>query len=139
VIVSGLRVQGKCPHREASIILNRDEQKRLIVLNAVLAGQSTVAELAAFARAAGASPRKQIVLVLNRVGWHTSVRLRVPEHVHLLFLPPYSPELQPAEHLGPLTNSVLINQHFATIDEHCISAVMLSFAIHRGVSYRRAE
>jgi transposase len=37
--------------------------------------------------------------------------------VHLLFLPPYSPELQPAEHLRPLTNSVLINQHFATIDE----------------------
>jgi transposase len=32
---------------EASIILNRDEQKRLIVLNAVLAGQSTVAEAAA--------------------------------------------------------------------------------------------
>ena len=75
------------------------------------------AELSAFARAAGASPHKQIVLVLDRAGWHTSVRLQVPEHVHLLFLPPYSPELQPAEHLWPLTNSVLINQHFATIDE----------------------
>ena len=75
------------------------------------------AELAAFARAAGASPEKQIVLVLDRAGWHTSLRLWVPEHVHLLFLPPYSPELQPAEHLWPLTNSVLINQHFATIDE----------------------
>jgi hypothetical protein len=32
---------------EANIILNRDEQQRLIVLNAVLAGQSTVAEAAA--------------------------------------------------------------------------------------------
>ena len=61
------------------------------------------AELAAFARAAGASPEKQIVLVLDRAGWHTSLRLWVPEHVHLLFLPPYSPELQPAEHLWPLT------------------------------------
>ena len=75
------------------------------------------AELAAFARAAGAGPRKQIVLVLDRAGWHTSLRLRVPEHVHLLFLPPYSPELQPAEHLWPLTNSVLTNRHFATINE----------------------
>jgi hypothetical protein len=37
--------------------------------------------------------------------------------VHLLFLPPYSPELQPAEHLWSLTNTVLINQHFATMDE----------------------
>jgi len=57
------------------------------------------------------------VLVLDRAGWHTSVRLRVPEHVHFLFLPPYSPELQPAEHLWPLTNTVLVNRQFATIEE----------------------
>ena len=37
--------------------------------------------------------------------------------MHLLFLPPYSPELQPAEHLWPLTNSAVMNRHFATIDE----------------------
>src|SRR5258707_9944066 len=74
-------------------------------------------ELAEFARQAGASPTKQIVLVLDRAGWHTSVHLRVPEHVHLLFLPPYSPELQPAEHLWPLTNAALVNQHFASIEQ----------------------
>jgi transposase len=74
-------------------------------------------ELAAFARAVGASPTKQIVLVLDQAGWHSSVRLRVPEHVHLLFLPPYSPELQPAEHLWPLTDTALANRHFATIDD----------------------
>ena len=45
-------------------------------------------ELAAFAEAVGASPTKQIVLVLDRAGWHTSLRLRVPACVHLLFLPP---------------------------------------------------
>src|SRR5258707_5310017 len=32
-------------------------------------------------------------------------------------LPAYSPELQPAEHLWPLTNTVLANRHFASIDE----------------------
>jgi hypothetical protein len=53
-------------------------------------------ELATFARQVGASPSKQIVLVLDRAGWHTSMRLKVPEHVHLVCLPPYSPELQPA-------------------------------------------
>jgi transposase len=74
-------------------------------------------ELEAFAAAVGASPAKQIVLVLDRAGWHASPRLRVPEHVHLLFLPPYSPELNPAEHLWPLTNTALINRHFATIDD----------------------
>src|SRR5258708_30808652 len=36
------------------------------------------AELGAFARAVGASPRKQLVLVLDQAGWHTSERLRVP-------------------------------------------------------------
>jgi transposase len=75
------------------------------------------AELTAFAQAVGASLRKQIVLVLDRAGWHSTQRLRVPDHVHLLFLPPYSPELQPAEHLWPLTNTPLINRHFASIEE----------------------
>jgi transposase len=75
------------------------------------------AELAAFARQAGAGAEKQIVLVLDRAGWHSTQRLRVPDHLHLLFLPPYSPELQPAEHLWPLTNTVLVNRHFATIEE----------------------
>jgi len=75
------------------------------------------AELAAFANAVEASPRKQIVLVLDRAGWHSTQRLRVPDHLYLLFLPPYPPELQPAEHLWPLTNTVLLNQHFASIEE----------------------
>jgi hypothetical protein len=74
-------------------------------------------ELAAFAAAAGAGPDKQIVLILDRAGWHVSTRLQVPEHVHLLFLPAYSPELQPAEHLWPLTNTILVNRHFASIEE----------------------
>src|SRR5262249_28622955 len=74
-------------------------------------------ELAAFARQAGAGPKKKIVLVLDRAGWHTSAHLRVPKHVYLLFLPPYSPELQPAEHLWPLTNTPLLNRHFASLEE----------------------
>lgn len=57
------------------------------------------------------------MLVLDRAGWHASAKVHVPEHVHLLFLPPYSPELQPAEHLWPLTNTALTNEHFATIED----------------------
>jgi hypothetical protein len=74
------------------------------------------AELAAFARQVGAGPKKKIVLVVDRAGWHTSLRLRVPDHVHLLFLPPYSPELQPAEHLWRLTTAPLVNRHFTSIE-----------------------
>jgi transposase len=75
------------------------------------------AELAAFARQAGASPKQKLALVLDRAGWHTSLRLRVPNHVYLHFLPAYSPELQPAEHLWPLTNAPLVNRHFASMED----------------------
>jgi hypothetical protein len=57
------------------------------------------AALRAFAHAVGAGPKQHLVLVLDQAGWHTALRLRLPDHVHLLFLPAYSPQLQPAEHL----------------------------------------
>ena len=37
------------------------------------------------------------VLVLDQAGWHTSLKLRVPENISLLSLPPYAPELNPVE------------------------------------------
>jgi transposase len=33
-----------------------------------------------------------------------------------MFLPPYSPELQPCEHLWPLTNEAITNRRFETLD-----------------------
>jgi hypothetical protein len=74
-------------------------------------------ELAALALHAGAGPAKQLVFVLDRAGWHASQRLRVPNHGHLLFQPPYSADLQPAERLWPLTNTPLINRHCASIED----------------------
>ena len=68
--------------------------------------------LAGFARAAGAGSKKLILLVLDGAGWHGSPDLAVPEGIRLVFLPSYSPELQPAEHLWPLTNEAIANQHF---------------------------
>lgn len=73
--------------------------------------------LADFARAVGAGPAKQVILVLDRAGWHTSKHLRVPDGLHLMFLPPYSPELQPAERLWTLSNEPIVNRTFATLDE----------------------
>ena len=73
--------------------------------------------LAHFAKAVGAGKDKEIVLVLDRAGWHSSQALTIPDGIHLVFLPPYSPELQPAEHLWPLTNEALANRWFETLDE----------------------
>jgi transposase len=70
-----------------------------------------------FAQAVGAGATKRVVLVLDRAGFHVSPQVRVPEGLHLVFLPPYSPELQPAEHLWHYTDEPLVNTHFATIDD----------------------
>jgi hypothetical protein len=79
-----------------------------------------------FARAVGAGATKRIVLVLDQAGYHTSPLVQVPEGIHLVFLPPYSPELPPAEHLWHFSDQPLINEHFPTIDaledavaDHC--------------------
>ncbi len=75
------------------------------------------AVLAEFAEAADVSPRRQVVLVLDGAGWHRSHTLVVPEGLHLVFLPPYSPELQPAERLFPLINEALANRTFTSMQE----------------------
>jgi transposase len=80
----------------------------LPTVTAALFGQM----LAAFARDVGAGPKKQIALVLDGAGWHTGEAIQVPEGIHLVVLPSYSPELQPAEHLWPLTNEPLANRRF---------------------------
>ena len=72
--------------------------------------------LAAFARDVGAGPEKQVALVLDGAGWHTGEAVQVPEGIHLVVLPSYSPELQPAEHLWPLTNEPLANRRFESLD-----------------------
>jgi hypothetical protein len=84
-----------------------------VLLSAVLLS----AVLAAFATAVGAGPDKLVVLVLDNAGWHSSEQLVVPDGLRLAFLPPYSPELQPAERLWPLTNEAVANRSFATLKE----------------------
>ena len=74
------------------------------------------ASLAEFAQAVGAGPDKQIVLVLDGAGWHRSQKLQVPEGIHLEFLPPYSPELQPAERLWTLVDEPLVNRALDSIE-----------------------
>jgi hypothetical protein len=75
------------------------------------------AVLAAFAAAVGAGEGKLVVLVLDNAGWHVSGDLVVPPGIELAFLPPYTPELQPAEHLWPLADEAVATKHFATLED----------------------
>ena len=38
-------------------------------------------------------------MVLDGAGWHKAKRLPVPANIRLVFLPPWSPQLNPVEHL----------------------------------------
>ena len=73
--------------------------------------------LAAFARETGAGHWRSIVLVLDNAGWHGPENLAVPDGISLVFLPPYSPELQPAERLWSLVDEPIVNRHVASLDE----------------------
>jgi hypothetical protein len=74
-----------------------------------------VAVLARFAAAVGAGAGKTVILVLDRAGWHGGGKLAPPEGVRLVFQPPYTPELQPAERLWPLAREAIANQSFASL------------------------
>jgi len=73
--------------------------------------------LNAFARDIGAGPDKTVILVLDNAGWHTSPKLDIPDGIRFCFLPPYTPELQPAEHLWPLTNEGVANIPFDNLGQ----------------------
>ena len=75
------------------------------------------ATLAAFAVEAGASPTQQIAIVLDRAGFHRAGNVKVPEHVHLIWLPAKSPELQPAERLWPLLDEGVMNSYIKNIND----------------------
>lgn len=44
-------------------------------------------------------PGEFVLMVMDQAGWHIADALEVPSNMRIVFLPPYSPELNPAEHI----------------------------------------
>ena len=58
-----------------------------------------------------------VVMVMDQAGWHLAGDLVIPANMRLIFLPPYSPELNPAEHLWKsLRQDCFANHVFADLD-----------------------
>lgn len=72
--------------------------------------------LAAFATDEGIDATRRAVVVWDGAGAHTSTALVVPDGIDLVALPPYAPELQPAERLWPLVNEAVANRSFADLE-----------------------
>jgi len=59
-----------------------------------------------------------IVMQVDGAGWHCSSDLVVPANIRLIEQPPYSPEVNPAEHLwDELREKQLHNRAFSSLDE----------------------
>jgi len=63
-----------------------------------------------------AYPQKEIILVMDQAGWHKSKTLKIPENMSIIYLPPYSPELNPVERLWQwLKRHVCRNRYFESV------------------------
>ena len=61
---------------------------------------------------------RSCLLVLDQAGWHKAKGLKVPPNIELIFLPPYSPELNPVERLWQwLKRHSLRNRFYQTLEE----------------------
>jgi hypothetical protein len=72
--------------------------------------------LAAFAAHADPDGVKVLVVLVDNAGWHVARRLMVPPNVVLHYLPPCTPELQPAEPLWPLVREAVANRTIGRLD-----------------------
>jgi hypothetical protein len=63
------------------------------------------------------APKAHAVVVLDQAGWHTTGKLRMPDTVSLMSLPPKSPELNPTENVWQfLRQTKLSNRIFEGYD-----------------------
>lgn len=61
--------------------------------------------------------QERIVMVTDGAGWHNTASLVILENMRLVKLPPYSPELNPAEHIWDyLREKSFHNRVFSSID-----------------------
>jgi transposase len=62
-------------------------------------------------------PHENIVMVMDGAGWHKSQTMKLAKNMRILFLPPYSPELNPQEHVwDELREKFFHNRAFDSLD-----------------------
>jgi hypothetical protein len=72
---------------------------------------------------------RKIVLIMDGAGWHKSQELILPQNIEIIYLPPYSPELNPVETFWEhIKRYTIKNKIYDTLDalEEAICAFMLN-------------
>ena len=62
-------------------------------------------------------PQELKIIILDNAGFHKSKRLKIPDNILLIFLPPYSPELNPAEKIWARFKRNFTNRLMKTMAE----------------------
>jgi transposase len=63
------------------------------------------------------NPTELKMIVLDNGAFHKAKSLKCPENIILIFLPPYSPELNPAEKIWAKMKRTFTNQLFKSIED----------------------
>ena len=56
-------------------------------------------------------------MVLDNGAFHKAKTLKIPDNIGLIFLPPYSPELNPAENIWAMLKRKFTNKFFKPLEE----------------------
>ena len=65
------------------------------------------------------APSAHAVLLLDQAGWHITPKLKVPDNITLLPLPPRSPELNPMENVWQFVRDLAIEPGVRLLRRHC--------------------
>lgn len=63
------------------------------------------------------NPAELKIIVLDNGKFHKAKKLIIPENIALVFLPPYSPELNPAEKIWAKYKREFSNKFYHTLDQ----------------------
>lgn len=67
-------------------------------------------------------PKDHAVLIMDQAGWHKAKALIVPANITVLYLPPYSPELNPVERLWAYLRSHFLSNRVFDDYRHLLDA-----------------
>ena len=75
------------------------------------------------------NPKTLIIMVLDNGAFHKAKKLEIPDNIKLLFLPPYSPELNPAEKMWARLKRAFTNKCLILWKKSVISLIMPSMKL----------
>ena len=86
-------------------------------------------------------PKDKILLVCDGAAWHKSTSLEVPENIDLIFIPPYTPEMNPIEQIWKEIRKIgFKNEVFHSlekvVDRLCSTICLLSNDLIKSVTGR---